>query len=74
MSTKDDRLSLPCLCAMSELLMRGKTVEEATEILAVSRASVSASLAEARELLKVCAPEVVEQWLNAKGANAAFRR
>ncbi len=65
MSKKDDRLSLPCLCAMSELLMRGKTVAEAAEILNVSRAAVSASLAEARNLLKVCAPEAVEQWLAA---------
>ena len=65
MSKKDDRLSLPCLCAMSELLMRGKTVAEAAEILAVSQAAIRKNLQEARNLLKVCAPEAVEQWLAA---------
>ena len=58
MSTKkDDRLSLPCLCAMSELIMRGKTVAEAAEILAVSQAAIRKNLREARNLLKVCAPD-----------------
>jgi predicted transcriptional regulator len=50
---------------MSELIMRGKTVAEAAEILAVSQAAIRKNLQEARNLLKVCAPEAVEQWLAA---------
>ena len=75
MASKDnDRLSLPCLCAMSELIMRGKTVAEAAEILAVSQAAIKKNLQEARNLLKVCAPEAVKAWINAKGAKTAFHR
>ena len=75
MSTKkDDRLSLPCLSAMSDLIMRGKTVAEAAEILAVSQAAIRKNLREARNLLKVCAPEAVKAWINAKGAKTAFHR
>lgn len=65
MSNKADRLSLPCLCAMSELIMRGKTVAEAAEILNVSRAAAASNLAHARDILKALAPEAIEEWLSA---------